>query len=175
MDWIFGGIQLNGVVHYSTGFPYSANASNNYGTNFASSSNMVQIGKISTGGHQYDSVNQEETSLKGMTSQDAIANLRFAYPGEAGQRNTFRSDGYLSIDDGLSKTFHLFREHQFRISAEVFNVINTNRFATVQTDGTSNNFGVYLNTVSNQFNVSSGPSSLLLQPRQMQFSGKYIF
>jgi hypothetical protein len=93
--------------------------------------------------------------------------------GESGQRNNFRSDGYLSVDDGLSKTFHIFREQQLRISAEVFNVINTNRFATVQIDGTSGNFGVYQNSINN--NNYSAPSSLLLQPRQMQFSGKYIF
>ncbi len=52
MDWIVGGIQLNGVVHYSTGFPFSAVANGNWGTNFAFSSNMVQTGPIPTGGHQ---------------------------------------------------------------------------------------------------------------------------
>jgi hypothetical protein len=173
MDWIVGGIQLNGVVHYSTGFPFSAVANGNWGTNFAFSSNMVQTGPIPTGGHHYDSTNLVETALKGITSAEAHANLRFAYVGESGQRNNFRSDGYLSIDDGLSKSFHTFREQQLRISVEVFNVINTNRFATVQNDGTSGNFGVYQNSISN--NINSAPSSLLLQPRQMQFSGKYIF
>ena len=171
MDWIVGGIQLNGVVHYSTGFPFSAVDNGNWGTNFPFSSNMVQTGPIPTGGHHYDSTNLVETALKGITSAEAHTNLRFAYVGESGQRNNFRSDGYLSIDDGLSKSFHTFREQQLRISVEVFNVINTNRFATVQNDGTSGNFGVY----QNSSNINSAPSSLLLQPRQMQFSGKYIF
>ncbi len=177
MDRIFGGFQLNGVAHYSTGFPYSAVASGNWGTNFAFNSNMVQTGKISTGGHQYDAASQTETSLKGMTSAQAAANLRFAYVGESGQRNNFRSDGYLSLDDGLSKSFHIWGEHQLKLSAEVFNVINTNRFATPQTDGTSGtSFGVYENS-ANQSNNQGQPvtSSLLLQPRQMQFSGKFIF
>jgi hypothetical protein len=173
LDRIVGGFQLNGVVHYSTGFPFSAVASGNWGTNFAFNSNMVQTGKISTGGHHYDAVNLEETALKGITSADAHANLRFAYVGESGQRNNFRSDGYLSIDDGLSKSFHTWREQQLRLSVEVFNVINTNRFATVQTDGTSSNFGVYQNSIST--GNATPPSSLLLQPRQMQFSGKYTF
>ena len=93
---------MNGVVHYSTGFPFSAVANGNWGTNFAFNSNMVQTGKISTGGHHYDAANLEETALKGITSAAAHANLRFAYVGESGQRNNFRSDGYLSIDDGLS-------------------------------------------------------------------------
>ena len=169
---LIGGFQLNGVVHYSSGFPFSAEAKGNWGTNFAFNSNMVQTGSIPTGGHHYDATNLVETSLKGITSQQAHANLRFAYVGDSGQRNNFRSDGYLSIDDGLSKSFHTFREQQLRLSVEVFNVINTNRFGIVQDDGTSGNFGVY----QNQPAVSTGgPASLLLQPRQMQFSGKYIF
>ena len=52
------------------------------GTNFAFNSYMVQTGKITTGGHQYDKANQEETALKRMTSAQATANLRFAYVGE---------------------------------------------------------------------------------------------
>ena len=173
LDRIVGGFQLNGVVHYSTAFPFSAVAANTYGTNFAFSSFEVQTGPIPTGGHHYDAANLAETSLKGVTSAQARANLRFAYPGETGQRNNFRADGYLSLDDGLSKSFHTFREQELRISAEVFNVLNTNRFnslntstqSPLQTDGTSANFGVY----------TGGPNALLTQPRQMQFSGKYTF
>ncbi len=171
LDRLVGGFQLNGVVHFSTGFPYSAYASGNWGTNFAYSSHMVAVGKIPTGGHHYDAANVEMSSLKGITSAQAVANLRFAYVGESGQRNNFRSDGYLSVDDGLSKSFRIFREYQLKLSAEVFNVLNTNRFASVQTDGTSGNFGVYQNTAAS----ATGSNALLLQPRQMQFSGKFTF
>lgn len=170
-DRIVGGWELNGVVHYSTGFPFSAVAENVWGTNFAFNSNMVQIGPIPTGGHHYDAANREETALNGITSAQAAANLRFAYPGESGQRNIFRSDGYLSIDDGISKSFRTWHEQQFKISVEVFNVINTNRFGIPQAAGDNPNFGVY-QAQNPSFN---GPASLLVQPRQMQFSGKYIF
>jgi hypothetical protein len=170
-DRLLGGFQLNGVVHYSTGFPFSAVAANVWGTNFAFNSNMVQIGKIPTGGHHYDKANLEETALNGITSAQAVANLRFAYPGESGQRNNFRSDGYLSLDDGLSKSFHTWHEQQFKLSVEVFNVLNTNRFGIPQNAGDSPNFGVYQNQAAS-FN---GPNALLVSPRQMQFSGKYIF
>jgi hypothetical protein len=170
-DRLVGGWELNGVVHYSTGFPFSAVAEDVWGTNFAFNSNMVQTGPIPTGGHQYDAPLMEETALKGISSAQAAANLRFAYPGEAGQRNNFRSDGYLSIDDGLSKSFRTWHEQQFKISVEVFNVINTNRFGIPQIAGDSPNFAVYQNQAAG-FN---GPGALLLQPRQMQFSGKYIF
>jgi hypothetical protein len=134
---------------------------------------MVQTGPIPTGGHHYIASEQTETALKGITVAQAQANLRFAYPGESGQRNNYRADGYLSLDDGLSKVFHIFGEQEFRISAEVFNVLNTNRFnsldegnqSPLQNDGTSSNFAAY----------TGGPNALLVQPRQMQFSGKFIF
>ena len=174
VDMVIGGFQLNGLVHYSTGFPFSALAAGNWGTNFAFSSNMVAIAKIPTGGHHYDAPDQVETALNGITPAAAHANLRFAYVGDAGQRNNYRADGYFSLDDGLAKSFHVFREHQLRLSVEVFNVLNTNRFNSeasgnssnpLQTDGTSANFGTY----------KGGGSALLLQPRQMQFSAKYVF
>ncbi len=134
---------------------------------------MVQTGPIPTGGHHYDAANREETALNGITSAQAAANLRFRlYPGEAGQRNNFRSDGYLSIDDGLSgNPFGRFASEWFKITVEVFNVINTNRFGIPQIAGDSPNFGVY----QNQSAGFNGPASLLVQPRQIQFSGKYIF
>jgi hypothetical protein len=176
LDRIIGGYQLNGLVHYSTGFPFSAVASGNWGTNFAFNSNMVATAKIPTGGHHYYAAGQAETALNGITPAAAHANLRFAYVGESGQRNNYRADGYFSLDDGLAKSFHTFREQQVRLSVEVFNVLNTNRFNSsstasggvsnpLQTDGTSANFGTYI----------GGANALLLQPRQMQFSAKYIF
>ncbi len=174
LDMVVGGYQLNGLVHYSTGFPFSAVAAGNWGTNFAFNSNMVATTKIPTGGHHYYAPAQAETALDGITPAQAHGDLRFAYVGDSGQRNNYRADGYFSLDDGLAKSFHIFREQQLRISAEVFNVLNTNRFNSqatgsnsnpLQTDGTSANFGTYI----------GGGSALLLQPRQMQFSAKYIF
>jgi hypothetical protein len=168
LDRVFGGFQLNGVVHYSTGFPFSAVDGNSYGTNFAFSSNMVVTTPFKTGGHHYIASQQTETALQGILPAQASADIRPAYVGESGQRNNFRADGYLSLDDGLAKSFTTFHEQQFRLSVEVFNVLNTNRFNSVLNNGTSSNFGTYQNTGNN-------PPALLVQPRQMQFSGKYIF
>ena len=33
--------------------------------------------------------------------------IRLPYPGEAGERNNFRGDGYFDIDSGLAKTFKI--------------------------------------------------------------------
>ena len=178
LDRLVGGFQLNGVVHYSTGFPFSAVAIGNWGTNFAFNSNMVATAPIPTGGHHYLAASHTETALKGITSAQANANLRFAYVGDTGQRNNFRADGYFSLDDGLAKSFHTFREQQLRISAEVFNVLNTNRFnslSTTLTNGSSQN-PLQTNGASSNFgNYIGGQNALLTQPRQMQFSAKYSF
>ncbi|SNT35324.1 Carboxypeptidase regulatory-like domain-containing protein [Granulicella rosea] len=169
IERIVGGWQLSGTVHYSTGFPFSAVATSTYGTNFDSSSYMVKTAAIPTGGHRYvGGSSPYETALKGITGAQAIANLRFAYAGEVGRRNDFRADGYFSMDDGMSKSFKTFGKQAFKISAEVFNVTGTPRFNNISTNGTSTNFGKY------SASSSTVPGNLT-QPRQMQFSGKYIF
>ncbi len=172
LDRILGGFKLNGTVHYSTGFPWSATDNGNYGTNFDVSSYAVQTAPLATGGHQYTVVNgvAYESAIKnGASGPTTVAQaqtaFRFAYPGEAGQRNELRADGYLSLDDGLSKSFRTFHEQQFRISAEVFNVLNNSKFSTPTSNIGSTKFGQY----------GSATQPLLVQPRQMQFSGKYTF
>lgn len=165
VDLLLGGWQTTGVMHYSTGFPFSANASGNYGTNFDVSSNFVQTKPFATGGHTYvagtGTTSGYETVLKGVTPAQAFSDLRYAYAGEIGQRNNFRSDGYFSLDSGVSKNFHTFREQAFKIQAEIFNTTNSTRFNAFTTNGASTKFGQY--------------TSLLNSPRQMQVSGKYTF
>ncbi len=175
VDRIIGGWQLDGVVHYSTGLPYDARASGNYGTNFDNSSYFVQTGPIATGGHRYvTGASPYMTSLKNQTPAQAFANMRYAYVGESGQRNIFRSDGYFSLDDGITKSFRTWREQEFRLTVEVFNVTNTPRFGgSSSTSGGGAGSGVQTNGASTLFGEYTG--TLLTQPRQMQFSGKYYF
>jgi Carboxypeptidase regulatory-like domain len=180
VDRLISGWSLNGIVHYSSGFPFSAIASGNYGTNFDTPSYMVKTGPIASGGHRYVSNGSSpyETAFPNMTAQQASANLRYAYPGESGQRNAFRADGYFSMDNGLTKSFRTVREQQFKISVEVFNVLNDARFsslnATVSSSltATPSSASNFVNGASTKFGQYA---TLLVQPRQMQFSGKYIF
>ncbi len=179
VDRLISGWSMNGVVHYSSAFPFSAVASGNYGTNFDIPSFFVKTGPIASGGHRYVGGSSPlETALKSMTPGQAFANLRYAYPGETGERNAFRADGYFAVDNGLSKSFRTFREQQFKISVEVFNVLNNVRFSSLNstssdpltaTPSSSRNF---VNGASTKF---AQYTNLLVQPRQMQFSGKYIF
>jgi hypothetical protein len=89
--------------------------------------------------------------------------VRLPYPGEAGERNNFRGDGYFDVDNGLSKTWKLGELGALKFAWEVYNVTNTVRFdpASIGSGLTGGNLGV--------------ASSLLTQPRRMQFSLRYDF
>ena len=54
--------------------------------------------------------------------------IRLAYPGEAGDRNNYRGDGYFDIDSGLAKTFKITESQGLKFAWEVFNVTNSARF-----------------------------------------------
>ena len=54
--------------------------------------------------------------------------IRLAYPGEAGERNTFRGDSYFDLDSGLAKTFKITEGQNVKFAWEVFNVTNSARF-----------------------------------------------
>jgi hypothetical protein len=163
LERIIGGWQLTGVLHYSTGMPWTATSSV-YGTNFAASSQLIATQPLkTTGHHRYVSsgTTSYETVFANDTPSSAYGKLRFVYPGEAGQRNNFRADGYFDMDSGLSKDFRTFHEQNLHIGVEAFNVLNSVRFNTLTTNATSGSFGKY--------------SSLLVNPRQMQFTAKYTF
>jgi hypothetical protein len=96
--------------------------------------------------------------------------LRYPYPGENGQRNPFRGDGYFEQDGSLAKVLKTREGQALRFSWEVFNVSNSARFDTsvISALGGLNNvvtsgegFGVY--------------SHQLVQSRKQQFSLRYDF
>lgn len=95
-----------------------------------------------------------------------IGAFRTAYPGESGQRNTLRGEGFAGFDLGLSKRWMLpyAESHSLQFRWEVFNVPNLHRFD--------------VRTIPN--NLDAGPSfgqysGLLTNPRVMQFALRYEF
>ncbi len=57
-----------------------------------------------------------------------VAPIRLPYPGEAGQRNNFRGDGYFDVDTGLNKSWRIREYRSLKFAWEVYNVTNTVRF-----------------------------------------------
>jgi hypothetical protein len=122
---------------------------------------MVQTAPIQTRTHIESGAAQVFAS-----PSQALGNLRNPYPGEAGQRNNFRGDGYFGVDAGLSKEWKIREDRGFRFSWEVFNVSNSVRFdvnplTSLQNMTTSGELGVY--------------GATLTKPRVQQVSLRYLF
>ncbi len=162
VDTLIGGWTLSGLMHWTSGLPFNTFDGLGWGTNWAIQSFNVQTGPISSGGHSSDA-NGDPNAFKNQAQ--ALANLRAPYPGETGQRNIFRGDGYFSIDSGLSKIFRITERQDLKFSFEVFNVTNSVRFdpASIANNpfGSASSFGNY--------------SSLLTRPRVVQLSLRYAF
>jgi len=156
-----GNWQLSGVVRWTSGLPFRVISGAGWGTNWDEQSSMVQTGPIQTRTH----IDHAQAQVFANPSQ-AQANMRNPYPGEAGQRNNFRGDGYFGADTRLSKTWKANEHCRIRFAWEVFNISNSVRFdvnplTSLQNTTTSGEFGVY--------------DATLTKPRVQQFSLRYAF
>ncbi|WP_233581080.1 hypothetical protein [Acidipila sp. EB88] len=167
-DAVLGGYQFASLGRWSSGLPFSVNEPG-YTTDWEFPAFGVRNGKVplhkhldSNGTPQVfadpDAINAGVRSSNGP--------MRLPYPGEAGDRNVFRGDGFFEIDASLSKTWHLYRESHLRGSWETFNSTNSVRFDTnpntsLGTQLTSGSLGKY--------------SAVLNRPRVQQFSLRVDF
>ncbi len=136
-----------------------------YTTNWTYGSNAVVTAPVklrrhfdASGSPQF--FDNPDTLNNGVTAGTPI---RLPYPGEAGQRNNFRGDGYFDLDSGLSKNWKLGEFGALKFAWEVYNVTNTVRFdpGSIGAQLTDGNLGI--------------ASALLTAPRRMQFSLRYDF
>jgi hypothetical protein len=161
LDAAIGGWTLSGLAHWTSGLPFSTIDGLGWGTNWNNQSFNVLTGPISTGGH--NSNGGDPNVFKNQSA--ALANIRAPYPGETGQRNILRGDGYFSVDAGLSKIFRITERQDLKFAWEAFNVTNSVRFdpnsIANNPFGSPTSFGNY--------------SALLTRPRVMQLSLRYAF
>ena len=92
--------------------------------------------------------------------------MRLPYPGESGQRNNFRGQGFFGIDAGVNKMFRFTERQSLRFSAYAYNLTNSVRFdaATLTNNSAFTNpsaIGLY--------------SGTLTKPRVMEFALRYQF
>lgn len=161
VDAVVGGWTGTGLLHLTSGLPFAAYDGKGWTTNFDVRSYMVATGSIQSGGHRLDT-HGNPNAFASPTS--ALAALRLPYPGEAGQRNFFRGDGYFSVDLGVHKAFQVVERQTFQVAAEAFNVSNSVRFDPKSISNNANSassFGSY--------------TTLLTQNRRLQFSARYSF
>jgi hypothetical protein len=95
--------------------------------------------------------------------------VRLPYPGEAGERNNFRGDGYFDIDTGVAKNWQIREYGSLKFAWETYNATNTVRFdpAAIGSQLGSGNLGIASPGLNNP--------GLLVAPRRMQFSLRYDF
>jgi hypothetical protein len=105
---------------------------------------MIETGAIQTG--TYIGANGAPNVFS--NPAEALASLQNPYPGEAGERNNFRGDGYFGIDARLAKNWKLSERWGMQFAWDVYNVTNSVRFDvnplnSLQNLTTSGSFGVY--------------------------------
>jgi hypothetical protein len=165
-DAFIGGWQLSGLARWTSGFPFSVDGGQRWPTDWFLTAVAQMTSRPRTG------------TFKGNGSVNifadpaaAQADFTLPVPGQVGSRNVLRGDGFAGLDMSLSKSWKMpFAETQsLQFRWEVFNVPNLTRF-NAQGVGSSlltsltqspNNFGAY--------------TSLLTQPRVMQFALRYEF
>ena len=174
MNGIFGGWGFNGLVRWTSGFPFSVEAGTGWSTNYELTGSSVLTGPKPKTGVFFDSSgnptvfkNPQQTITCACAPASAGNTIfRGTYAGEAGQRNNFRGPGFFGIDPGLSKTWNISESKTLRFAWEVFNVTNSVRF-----DAAGSLIGQALVSITG-FGIFN---TELTQPRVMQYSLRFAF
>jgi hypothetical protein len=104
IDAIIGGWQFAGLTRWTSGMPYSFTEPG-WSTDWQLEGYGVQTAPFKTRQQLVAGLPQLFDNPSVISNGIATVNpVRAPYPGEAGQRNGFRGDGYFDIDSSLSKT-----------------------------------------------------------------------
>jgi hypothetical protein len=158
---IFGGFQLNGQISHTSGAPFSVSPS----TSSANSPGNTQYADLiapyrQLGGHNRTPGNNSVSGGLAWFDTSVFANPTGPRFGTT-HRNQFRGPGVTNVNASVVRGFHIYRESEFQVRVEAFNLLNhpqltTNPNATIG-GGT---FG-YITTFGNT--------------RSLQFSGRFNF
>lgn len=163
LDAVFGGWGFSGILHWTSGLPFTMGSGAGWSTNWQLEGAAVKTGPTGKIGAFIDPSSGTVNMFQNPTQ--ALAAFRFPYPGESGQRNNLRGQGYFELDNGLYKKWKITEGQLLTFAWQTFNVTNTPRFDAAQAaynfNLTTGIFGAYTNTMST--------------PRVMQFSLRYEF
>ncbi len=176
LDAFIGGWQLSGLARWTSGFPYSVDGGQRWPTDWFLTAITQMTARPQTGIYHLsipDPVTGKPDSFVSPFANPTAAQNDFTLPlpGGVGSRNVLRGDGFASWDMSLAKRWKMpYREtHSLQFRWEVFNVPNLTRF-------NAQGVGASLLTSLTQSPASFGAyTSLLTQPRVMQFALRYEF
>jgi len=164
LDAFIGGWQIWGLARWTSGFPFSVGSGQAWATDWNYSGLATMISPAKAGAFK-----QPNGSVSAFSDPVAARNsFDYTYTGQSGTRNALRGQGFASLDMSLTKRWRLpWEGHSLQFRGEVFNVPNLKRFNA--------------QSVANPFTLQQLPSSfgdytsLLTQPRVMQFALRYEF
>jgi hypothetical protein len=153
-----------GLARWTSGFPIGVSNGQQWPTNWELSGFATRTGLVTTHG----AVKNPDGSVNIFGDSSAVA-ANFAsfppdLPGDVGNRNNLRGDGFAGLDAGLSKRWKITEGKSLQFRWEVFNALNLTRFdvESLSLSLTSNSsFGNY--------------TGLLTNPRSMQFMLRFEF
>ena len=177
LDAVIGGWELSGLTRWTSGFPVNigngatwptdwqlpGNATVTGPTNARTTQGVLKAGQPVVSLFRTDLA---DTFLCSSCQQYGKGPFRHDFPGEVGNRNQVRGDGYSGLDMGLGKIWKMpYKEsHTLSFRWEVFNVFNVNRFDVAS-----------ITNSIDQGEAFGNYSGLLTSPRVMQFSLRYEF
>ena len=155
VDGVLGNWQWSGLSRWASGLPFSVYEPG-WSTNWQLEGAGVVTAPVKIHRHIVNGVPQVFADNLANTINNGVytgSPIRLPYPGEAGQRNNFRGDGYFDIDSSLTKTWKLPDNIKLKFTGEVYNVGNDVRFDCSPlnlngglTSGTLGNYGGTLST-----------------------------
>ena len=165
VNGFIGGWQLSGVARWTSGFPFSVDGGQRWPTDWFLTGVAQMTSKPKTG--TYKRIGSVSAFADPAAAQQ---DFTLPLPGGVGSRNVLRGDGYAGLDMSLVKRWKVAESQSLQFRWEVFNVLNLTRF-NAQSVGSSS----LLTSLTQQPTSFGALTSLLTQPRVMQFALRYEF
>jgi Carboxypeptidase regulatory-like domain/TonB dependent receptor len=174
---LIGGWRLSGQFSHYSGFPFSVSGNSNTIGGFAPGFGATYAEL--TGSYKQLSGHAQKASAPVSGGKPWFDPTIFSSPTESAAapmipntgRNQFRGPGNTQTNASLVKNFHIYREAEFQLRFEAFNVFNHPWLNAPNTTVGSGTFGYITNF--NAFNVAAFGTNA--GSRQMQFSGRINF
>jgi Carboxypeptidase regulatory-like domain len=159
-EFFIGGWQWAGLGRWTSGLPFTVNEPG-WSTDWQLEGAGVQTGPVKLNKHisgGFPQIFDANTANAINGTVKSGTPIRMPYPGEAGDRNHYRGDGYIDIDSSLSKVWNLTERAKLKFAGEVYNISNTPRFDVLGlgTQLTSGNLGYYSSELTQYRRIQLG-------------------
>ena len=176
---ILGGFQLNGQLSHISGTPFTVNANGNnanapgnplYASLVKPYHQVGGRGRVAGASPWFDPsafVNPAQPAYTATMTPDQIASPVFG----GTNRNEFRGPGQTLINASLFRGFHIYRESEFQIRFEAFNVMNHALLPSPNNTTVPSNANVAAGKFGTFGMITSGYGA----SRTLQLSGRFNF